>query len=89
MRRVIGMDVHRTFTKVMFWEEGRLRPAGRVDMTRWQPSRKGGARGPAYATTSRNSGTAGSESPVRPSAPTSMRAAIGGRRRQSGGARAP
>lgn len=34
MRRVIGMDVHRTFGEVVFWEDGRLRPAGRVEMTR-------------------------------------------------------
>src|SRR5947209_16406604 len=34
MRRVIGMDIHRTFAEVMIWEDGRLRPAGRVDMTR-------------------------------------------------------
>ena len=34
MRRVIGMDIHRTFAEVVFWEEGRLRPAGRVTMTR-------------------------------------------------------
>jgi transposase len=34
MRRVIGMDIHRTFAEVVFWEEGRRRPAGRVDMTR-------------------------------------------------------
>jgi transposase len=34
MRRVIGLDVHRTFAEVVVWEEGRLRPAGRVDMTR-------------------------------------------------------
>jgi transposase len=34
MRRVIGMDIHRTFAEVVFWEDGRLRPAGRVDMTR-------------------------------------------------------
>jgi transposase len=33
MRRVIGMDIHRTFAEVVFWEAGRLRPAGRVDMT--------------------------------------------------------
>src|SRR5438105_2087011 len=32
--RVIGMDIHRTFAEVVFWEEGRLRPAGRVSMTR-------------------------------------------------------
>src|SRR5437660_8814788 len=32
MRRVIGMDIHRTFAEVVFWEEGRLRPAGRVSM---------------------------------------------------------
>ena len=34
MRRVIGMDLHRTFAEVMVWEDGRLRHAGRVDMTR-------------------------------------------------------
>src|SRR5215204_1540065 len=34
MRRVIGMDIHRTFGEVVIWEEGRLRNAGRVDMTR-------------------------------------------------------
>src|SRR3954471_21375496 len=34
MRRVIGMDVHRTFAEVVAWEEGQLRPLGRVDMTR-------------------------------------------------------
>lgn len=34
MRRVIGIDVHRTFGEVVFWEDGRLRHAGRVDMTR-------------------------------------------------------
>src|SRR5579871_4720169 len=34
MRRVIGMDVHRTFGEVVVWEEGNLRRAGRVDMTR-------------------------------------------------------
>ena len=34
MRRVIGMDIHRTFAEVVFWEDGRLRPHGRVDMTR-------------------------------------------------------
>jgi len=34
MRRVIGMDIHRTFAEVVFWEEGRLRWHGRVDMTR-------------------------------------------------------
>ncbi len=34
MRRVIGMDIHRTFAEVAFWEEGRLRHHGRVDMTR-------------------------------------------------------
>ena len=33
MRRIIGMDIHRTFGEVVFWD-GRLRPAGRVDMTR-------------------------------------------------------
>jgi transposase len=34
MRRVIGIDIHRTFGEVVFWEEGALRRAGRVDMTR-------------------------------------------------------
>jgi transposase len=34
MRRVIGMDLHRTFAEVVFWEDGRLRWHGRVDMTR-------------------------------------------------------
>lgn len=34
MRRVIGMDIHRTFGEVVFWEDGKLRHAGRVDMTR-------------------------------------------------------
>jgi transposase len=28
------MDIHRTFAEVVFWEDGRLRPAGRIDMTR-------------------------------------------------------
>jgi transposase len=34
MRRVIGMDIHRTFAELVFWEDGRLRWHGRVDMTR-------------------------------------------------------
>ena len=34
MRRVIGIDTHRTFKEVVFWEQGRLRRAGRVDITR-------------------------------------------------------
>ena len=34
MRRVIGIDIHRTFGEVVIWEEGRLRGFGRVDMTR-------------------------------------------------------
>ena len=34
MRRVIGMDIHRTFGEVVFWEDGRLRSEGRIDMTR-------------------------------------------------------
>jgi transposase len=34
MRRVIGMDIHRTFAEVVFWQDGRLRWYGRVDMTR-------------------------------------------------------
>jgi hypothetical protein len=28
MRRVIGIDIHRTFGEVVFWEDGRLRPSG-------------------------------------------------------------
>ena len=34
MRRVIGIDIHRTFGEVVFWEAGKLRHGGRVDMTR-------------------------------------------------------
>jgi transposase len=34
MRRVIGIDIHRTFGEVVFLEEGRLRHGGRIDMTR-------------------------------------------------------
>lgn len=34
MKRVIGMDIHRTFAEVVFWEEGKLRSAGRIGMTR-------------------------------------------------------
>jgi transposase len=34
MRRVIGIDVHRTFGEVVIWEDGIIRHAGRVDMTR-------------------------------------------------------
>jgi hypothetical protein len=34
MRRVVGIDVHRTFGEVVIWEEGKLTRAGRVDMTR-------------------------------------------------------
>src|SRR5215211_4362494 len=34
MRRVIGMDIHRTFAEVVFWKGGRLRWHGRIDMTR-------------------------------------------------------
>lgn len=34
MRRVIGIDIHRTFGEVVIWENGELRHAGRVDMTR-------------------------------------------------------
>ena len=34
MRRVIGIDIHRTFGEVVIWEEGRLRHEGRIDMTR-------------------------------------------------------
>ena len=34
MRRVIGIDIHRTFGEVGIWDNGELRHAGRVDMTR-------------------------------------------------------
>ena len=34
MRRVIGIDLHRTFGEVVIWENGTLHHAGRVDMTR-------------------------------------------------------
>ncbi len=34
MRRVIGIDIHRTFGEVVIWDGGILRHAGRVDMTR-------------------------------------------------------
>ena len=31
MRRVIGIDIHRTFGEVVIWEDGVLRREGRVD----------------------------------------------------------
>jgi transposase len=34
MRRVIGIDVHRTFGEVAIWENGVVRHFGRIDMTR-------------------------------------------------------
>jgi hypothetical protein len=34
MRRVIGMENHRTFAEVVIWEAGQLRPAGRIDTSR-------------------------------------------------------
>ena len=34
MRRVIGIDIHRTFGEVVIWDNGALHHAGRVDMTR-------------------------------------------------------
>jgi transposase len=37
MRRVIGMDIHRSFAEVVFCEDGRLRHHGRVDMARSGP----------------------------------------------------
>jgi len=33
MRRVIGIDIHRTFGEVVIWDNGVLRHAGRVDLT--------------------------------------------------------
>ena len=39
MRRVIGIDVHRTFGEVVIWENGLTRHEGRVEMTRpWMGS---------------------------------------------------
>ena len=35
MRRVIGMDIHRTFAEVVFWEDGRLR----CPKCGWQPEK--------------------------------------------------
>jgi transposase len=32
--RVFGLDVHRTFAEVAIWEDGRVRLAGRIDLTR-------------------------------------------------------
>jgi len=34
MRRVIGIDTHRTFGEVVIWEDGSLHHAGRIGMTR-------------------------------------------------------
>jgi transposase len=34
MRRVIGIDTHRTFGEVVIWEDGSLRHVGRIGMTR-------------------------------------------------------
>ena len=34
MRRVIGIDTHRTFGEAVIWEDGSLRHAGRIGMTR-------------------------------------------------------
>jgi transposase len=34
MRQAIGIDIHRSFAEVVVWEAGKLRPAGRVSMTR-------------------------------------------------------
>lgn len=34
MRRVIGIDIHRTFGEVAIWENGLTRQEGRVEMTR-------------------------------------------------------
>lgn len=34
MRRVIGIDLHRTFGEVVIWENGTLKREGRVEMTR-------------------------------------------------------
>ena len=34
MRRVVGIDIHRTFGEVVIWDAGKLIQSGRVDMTR-------------------------------------------------------
>jgi len=34
VKRVIGLDIHRTFAEAVAWEDGRLVWLGRVDMTR-------------------------------------------------------
>jgi len=34
MRRVIGIDTHRTFGEVVIWEDDRPRLVDRIDMTR-------------------------------------------------------
>ncbi|SLN76579.1 hypothetical protein [Roseisalinus antarcticus] len=34
MRRVIGMEIHRTFGQGVIWENGLTRQEGRVEMTR-------------------------------------------------------
>jgi transposase len=34
MRRVIGIDIHRTFGEVVLWDRGKLRALGRIEMTR-------------------------------------------------------
>lgn len=34
MKRVIGMDIHRSFGEIAIWENGCVRHMGRVDMTR-------------------------------------------------------
>lgn len=34
LRQLLTLDLHRTFAEVVAWEDGRLRHAGRVDMTR-------------------------------------------------------
>jgi transposase len=34
VRRVIGLDIHRTFAEAVAWEDGRLLRLGRLDMTR-------------------------------------------------------
>ncbi len=37
MRRMVGMDIHRTFAEVVVWEDGRLRHRGRVGTGRVPP----------------------------------------------------
>ena len=32
--RIIGLDIHRAFAEAVAWDDGKLKPLGRVDMRR-------------------------------------------------------